>query len=212
MRKIEYWENVLRLDSFDTTVRLAELGVTVSPSMRVLPKGALSKLRKADLLSSAVTISDGNQSKIEAEQLEPEPEFVWKIIGHEAQCNHLSTDEIVQIHNALELEFSETLDPIFPLGVRSINLLESAAYRPLTRSSGQVKYPTPQMGAAALLHSLTQSRISQWEQENCSRSSTCIPRSQWISTHMQSTEAIPKGSICGTTSPGAQLLVFPPRS
>jgi death-on-curing family protein len=51
-------------------------------------------------------------------------------------------------------DFSSTPDPIIPPGVRSEQLLGSAVYRPQTAIGGELKYPTVETSAAALLHAI----------------------------------------------------------
>jgi death-on-curing protein len=67
---------------------------------------------------------------------------------------YLSADEIEQIHHQIAQDFRDTADPIAPAGVRSRELLESAAGRPGTGLGGYRKYPTIEMAAAALVHSV----------------------------------------------------------
>ena len=55
----------------------------------------------------------------------------------------------------MEKDFSASDDPIEPPGVRDENLLQSAAFRPHTSLGDVDKYPTVEMAAAALLHSVT---------------------------------------------------------
>ena len=88
---------------------------------------------------------------------EPEPsydELIWTAIGRIDKVICLSFDEVCAIHERLVLDFSEAQDPIYPCGVRSRQLLESALSRPDTAIGDERKYPTIVMAAAALLHSL----------------------------------------------------------
>ncbi len=62
--------------------------------------------------------------------------------------------EVLLIHNALVQHFQEHNDPITPAGVRSESLLSSAVTRPQTSLNNTNKYPTVEMAASALVHSL----------------------------------------------------------
>jgi death-on-curing family protein len=61
---------------------------------------------------------------------------------------------MLAIHDELVSDFAKSDDPISPPGVRSEGLLVSALSRPQTAMEGVKKYPTVEMGAAALLHSI----------------------------------------------------------
>jgi death-on-curing protein len=63
---------------------------------------------------------------------------------------------VQKIHDELTLDFAESTDPIFPPGVKSQPLLESAVGRPHTGYGNESKYPTVESAGAALLHSLVQ--------------------------------------------------------
>lgn len=64
-------------------------------------------------------------------------------------------DDVIQIHDALVALFQSSGDPIFPPGVKSRALLESACGRPHTGIGSVQKYKTVEQKAAALFHSLT---------------------------------------------------------
>ena len=63
----------------------------------------------------------------------------------------LSVEEVVHIHEVLVEEFSENEDPIFPSGVRSDHLLESAVSRQWTGLGNILKYSTPVPGTHYLI-------------------------------------------------------------
>jgi prophage maintenance system killer protein len=63
--------------------------------------------------------------------------------------------KIAEMHEQLEEIFAEDNDPISPPGIKSYELLESAAFRPFTSIGSVEKYPTPFLKIAALTHSLT---------------------------------------------------------
>jgi death-on-curing family protein len=152
MRTLRFWQEDLGLTPEELRAKLGELGVYVSPGARVLPKGALSRLRRAGVAArpvarSAVAIP-AQASPTAGEQ------FEWMIIGTPRTCEHLSLDEVKRVHEALEAEFREGPDPVQPPGVRDEGLLESAVHRAATSLGNECKYPTAEMVAAALLHSL----------------------------------------------------------
>lgn len=117
--------------------------------MRVLPKGALRRLRK-----TYDRIKPSPQPPAMESPPEPCAELVWQTVGTEKQIHYLTTDDVLDVHNALVLDFAKADDPIDPPGVRSDQLLGSAVYRQETSLGGTLKYPTAQMAGAALLHSI----------------------------------------------------------
>jgi death-on-curing family protein len=88
--------------------------------------------------------------KREAKQLRK----TWPIIGREQTLKFIAVEEICYIHWELVKEYETTKDPIFPPGVKSDTLLESAAFRPHTSLGKTSKYPTIAMAAASLLHAI----------------------------------------------------------
>lgn len=159
MRKVAYWREEFGLAADEFDVRLRELGISLSSTARVLPKGALAKLRRAMREAPPVTAARASgaagASLGSARLGEPEPPFEWRISGSTRQCWQLTLGEIGQIHRQLEEEFAAAADPILPPGVRDAALLESAVHRPETSLGGQLKYESAEGVAAALLHSLT---------------------------------------------------------
>lgn len=80
--------------------------------------------------------------------------LVWNAVGHQANIQHLTYEQVEKIHYSLVADFDGTNDPLSPAGVKSKALLESALCRPRTSNGGALKYSTIEMAAAALLHSL----------------------------------------------------------
>lgn len=66
----------------------------------------------------------------------------------------LSADFIVEIHEHLAREFALHNDPISPVGVRDIGLLEMAVGRQHVGFQGEQKYPTAVLNAASLMYGL----------------------------------------------------------
>jgi death-on-curing family protein len=161
IRTLAFWEKNLGLKPDELRSKLAELGISVSEGVRVLPKGALAKLRKADppglnipaIARSASSGRGGDGFEVN-ESIPRETPFEWHNVGPIRSCRYLSVEEVTQIHEALEQEFATGADPIMPPGVRDRTLLESAVYRAQTSLGEEMKYPTSPMVAAAYLHSL----------------------------------------------------------
>jgi death-on-curing family protein len=152
MRTLRYWQGALGLTPGDLRAKLAELGVYVSPSARVLPKGALGKLRRAGVVArpamrASVSVPAQSSPTVGGE-------FEWTTIGAPRTCRHLTLDEVGRVHDALEDAFRDGPDPVQPPGVRDEGLLESAVHRAATSLGNECKYPSAEMVAAALLHSL----------------------------------------------------------
>lgn len=70
------------------------------------------------------------------------------------KLEHLTLDEVCQIHELLTFDFAETDDPISPPGVRDVGLLESAVSRQQTGFGGKLKYATPELSAATLAYGI----------------------------------------------------------
>jgi death-on-curing family protein len=66
----------------------------------------------------------------------------------------VTTEEVLRIHETLVEDFALTGDPIFPPGVRSLALLDSAVGRQFTGSTETLKYPNPVENAATLFFGL----------------------------------------------------------
>ena len=67
---------------------------------------------------------------------------------------HLSVETIAQIHNHLAEYFERSDDPIFPVGIRSQALLESAVYKQNAGFGDFDRYESPTRNAAALVYGL----------------------------------------------------------
>lgn len=69
---------------------------------------------------------------------------------------YVTSEQAKSIHEALAVFFEKDGDPIYPSGVKDINMLESALFRPQTSICGIEKYKTLDDKAAALLVSMIQ--------------------------------------------------------
>lgn len=148
-----YWQQLLGIGQEEFELLLRELGQPDSLSGGRLSKKAIHRLagEARQRGSSAYSVAPDTPVVAPKETREP---FVWEVIGHERKLEYLSLDQVVAIHFALVADFREYNDPIEPAGVRSIALLDSAVNRPRTSIGDAAKYPTVEMAAAALLHSL----------------------------------------------------------
>jgi death-on-curing family protein len=150
---VSYWTELLQVERSDLEVRLGEMGVKLGAGARRLPKGALAKLEKAYGRKAVQTAK--TQVSSTTQGIRPLPALEWRVVGHlRDRIRHLSPEEIENIHFQIADDFKNTPDPIAPAGVRSRSLLESAAARSSTGLGGYLKYPSVEMGAAALAHSI----------------------------------------------------------
>jgi death-on-curing family protein len=149
-RTIRYWTSHLALSRDAFAALVGDLGIFLPPNARVLPKGALAKLRR----QYAMKLSEGVAAE-ESLGPEPCPEFEWTIVGNPpGEICYLDETNVLDIHNTLVVDFAVANDPIFPPGLRSQHLLSSALSRQHTGMQGVLKYPTVELAAAALFHSL----------------------------------------------------------
>ena len=70
------------------------------------------------------------------------------------QLEHLSFEDVCQIHEVLTADFASSDDPISPAGIRDRGLLASAVARQQTGFSGRLKYATPESSAATLAYGI----------------------------------------------------------
>ncbi|MCI2957117.1 type II toxin-antitoxin system death-on-curing family toxin [Agromyces atrinae] len=147
---VTYWEERLGYDRHELTAWATEIGVAVRPNARRLPKGALARFERAMRANGPQ-----NEEPPKPEEKQERKPLAWRQIGHvRDQLRHLTPEEIEAIHFQIADDFRGTPDPIAPAGVRSAALLDSAAGRSSTGMSGFLKYPTAEMAAAALMHSV----------------------------------------------------------
>jgi death-on-curing protein len=69
---------------------------------------------------------------------------------------YLDKENVVNIHEELVADFSQSDNPIFPSGIKDESLLESAIFRPRTSIGDEFKYKTIEAAGAALWHSISQ--------------------------------------------------------
>ncbi len=161
IRRPEYWCELLKVDRLELAKILLKYNLELKPNARNLPKNGISALRKyskviihpsisAEVLTDTSSSSSSLSSPATSTEL-----LVWSDIGRVAiDIRFLETEDVIRIHNELVREFYTSSDPISPPGVRDMNLLESAIYRPRTALGKKRKYPTVEMAGAALLHAI----------------------------------------------------------
>ncbi len=158
LRSIRHWQIMLNCDRVDIERMLAEFGLSISPSAKTLPKGAIARLRQVKgrasendrKIGATPLLSRQTREIIEVE----EPAFELTVVGHRADLRYLSVEEVISVHYQLVGDFCKHSDPIEPAGVRELSLLESAVFRPQTSFGVTNKYPTIEMAGAAVAHSL----------------------------------------------------------
>lgn len=151
---VAYWRRVSGLDEGAFDALLLRLGIRVGPRSRRLPKGAVGRLRAAlrEKTSEAERAAIARPAVLKTRPRRP---FLWSAVGRgKGPHGFLTHDEIEDIHWAPVKDFERQDDPISPPGVRDAGLLISAANRPLTSLMEEPKYPTVEMAAAALMHSI----------------------------------------------------------
>jgi len=150
-----HWMQLLGKEKEEFDALLRELEISLSPRAKTLPKGAIAKLKRA----VAAQTRPAPVAQLHPDELEiPDGEEPneWRVIGqpNERELRLLSAGEVKQIHEELVRDFAQDRDPIQMAGVRAEDLLESAVFRQHTSIGEEMKYPTIEMAAAALLHSV----------------------------------------------------------
>ncbi len=151
---VAFWQASLGMDAGDFRLWAESKGVKVAQGARRLPKGGLARLERAAPEIRVVAQKHSESEVVKRERLNHLP---WREIGHSRDpMRHLKAEEIEAIHVQIAEDFAGTPDPIAPVGVRSRALLESAAGRSSTGMGGVQKYPTVELAAAGLMHSVIQ--------------------------------------------------------
>lgn len=151
LRRPEYWQRALGLDAGQFKTLLEEHGFGMSGRARLLPKGAVARLKRVargQVLQATPPVLE--ESSVPASS----PPLQWRTIGREREVRLLGEEEVERIHLALVADFARARDPIDPPGIRDPNLLASAVFRQHTAFGGTSKYRSVEMAGAALLHSI----------------------------------------------------------
>ena len=157
-----HWQALFGIDGAGLDSLMATLAIPTSERGK-LRNRAIRKLR-AEAEKRGLSRTEGNDEEGRADtkgeslrayaSAVASPPLEWRTIGRERDIDFLQADDVRAIHYELVEEFATHSDPIEPPGVRDAALLDSAITRPLTVFGGVRKYPSVEMSAAALLHSL----------------------------------------------------------
>ena len=153
--RIDYWLKRTGMTRDEFVKDVAEVGVRIKPNAKTLPKGGLRRVRKR-FESKPPTESKAPTPEQPATPADDCPPFDWVDIGVRRELTFLEERDLLEIHDALVKDFALDDDPISPPGVKSPELVSSAVFRPQTAHGNHFKYPTVEMAAAALLHSVVQ--------------------------------------------------------
>ena len=144
--KVDYWIGRSGLTRDELKDVLKEQGISLGSRARRIPKNSLRRLRR--IFDARIVIRDEEPAR------ETLPPLRWEVVGERRSSRMLEEAEVRAIHAALEADFAHSEDPVSPPGVRDDSLLSSAMSRPHTSLRAAKKYPTVEMAAAALFHSL----------------------------------------------------------
>ncbi len=150
-----------RTDSAEADVRKLLLEAGVLKKSRLIRLTA-TQYRRAELILGIRSVPKTTRpTRKTTGRLRPDPISIRdleppnrEIIGREQNVQYLTAFDIEKIHYELVRDFAASRDPIYPPGVRSKPLLESAAGRPKTSLGMIDKYPTVPMAGAALTHAI----------------------------------------------------------
>ena len=148
MMNVAYWLEKGGLSRSEFAEVLSGAGVHLSPNVRRIPKNSLRRIR---------SLFADEQARDQSEAVEAPsalPPLKWRRIGATPIRRYLDESEVEGIHEALTEDFQHSGDPIFPPGVKDPNAVSSAAHRPRTSLGEHLKYPSAEMAAAALFHSV----------------------------------------------------------
>ena len=150
---VEHWQDVFQLDAGEFPMLLQTLGLNRPFEGRKLTLKAQRRLATYAREHGVAAVAE-NVDRVAAEWVEVIEPLRWESIGREAEVRCLGVPQVAAIHDALVSDFAGGVDPIEPAGIKNPNLLASAVGRPHTAIGDTRKYPTIEMGAAALLHAL----------------------------------------------------------
>lgn len=149
----DFWQSMLKLSKEEFSQLLNDLNISVANGSKSLPRNSVKKLKdeaKRRNIPQVKVLTNPPALK----KCPPITQFEWKQIGKNRELHHISYDEIILIHEALVIDFEHHNDPISPPGVKDVNLLNSAVFRPLTSIGDDLKCPTVEMASSALLYGI----------------------------------------------------------
>jgi death-on-curing family protein len=150
----EYWAAILGCDVNQFADLLGTLGVKEPYEDGHLRKRAIHRLMAEGRLRGVWPVMPELPPEPSVPHPLPKEHLVWPTVGHVCEMKYLTTPDVLSIHEALVNDFAESADPVSPPGVKNQSLLDSAVGRPRTAIGNTPKYPTVEMAAAALLHSM----------------------------------------------------------
>ncbi|WP_299932295.1 type II toxin-antitoxin system death-on-curing family toxin [uncultured Nocardioides sp.] len=159
LNSVNYWCNRLDIDDRKLRELLAGEGLELSIGARTLPKGGVAAMRKFER-AGAFVVEIAKAESVRASRKRhgidsaPPPPVEWRCVGRPRDLHYLEDAEVRDIHQQLFDDFLQTDNPIDTPGTRSDDLLSSACERPRTGLDGTLKYPSVELAAAALAHSL----------------------------------------------------------
>ena len=151
-----YWCSLFEITEDEFKTKLADLNIRMRSGANRLPKGAVAKLKSEARRRDKPTLVLNENKKVQKTKSKPsslEP-VVWETIGKQRELSFITESDVESIHEALVKDFMVRNDPIDPAGIKNRNLFSSAVHRPQTAFGNESKYPTVEMAAAALLHSI----------------------------------------------------------
>ena len=160
LNSVRYWTDLLGVTRTELRELLLPLGIELKDNRTRVPRGAPKRL-KAHARKKGIDPSTGvirSPSREESRRVSkpppapPAPSFAE--LGRLCDMRLLRADDVRAIHDVLVRDFAKSGDPIDPPGIRDVNLLESAVFRPHTSLGDTRKYPTVETSAAALLCAL----------------------------------------------------------
>lgn len=152
-KKVTYWAKKFEMkkDEF-INFCISVLGLQIRKNTKKLPAYAIS------IIKSYANKEGGEQSSpYSSKPVEYfiKDSFLYIPSGHKTQdIRYIKKEEIIKIHEELTKDLQSADDPIFPKGIRSEGLIESAVARQATSYDGRLKYTTIESCAAAITHSL----------------------------------------------------------
>jgi death-on-curing family protein len=152
---VDYWLETSGLTFDELAERMETVGVSMHAGKRRIPKNSLRHFRRIYGLDEARQLESVQGARAsEREKNEHVASLDWTPVGNPRPLRYLTEDDLVAIHEALEVDFRDSGDPIDPPGVKDQALVSMAAQRQHTSLGQVLKYPTAEMAGAALYRSV----------------------------------------------------------
>ncbi len=153
LKSLSYWARRFDESSDELGAWLTSKGFKVTSRSTAVPRGAVKALRRR-LAERPSTPGAAPSPAIGTIRKRRGPAPAWRVVGNVRQVFVPDESEVEAIHRELFEDLRGTSDPIHTPGTRSPDLLAMACSRPHTAWGEHPKYPTPEMAASALAHSL----------------------------------------------------------